>query len=218
MDRLGRTILDVSAVAVAWVVLSILGAEEPAAPGLRVPDVRLAWPGDPVLDLGPVVLPEGHDVAALQVQADRLGADGFVVESRALAEVYAVEWREVVPPSFAGPAAWVPRPEAQLGVDDPGSAVAGLLWWVMRGGDLFPSRLPRSAVVYRAYRRVPHVPPPREGPADLELDPVLAAALDAASDQGRQLFLLHAAVIDGRLPVSTYERVRRWYATHLRSS
>lgn len=190
----------------------LLGAAVATAPGLRVPDVRPVWPEATVVDLGPVVLPEGHDLAALQLEADRLGADGFVVESRALAQVYAVEWRDVVPPSFSGPAAWEPRPEAQLGVDSPAAAAAGLLWWVLRGGDLFPSRAPRDLIVYRAYRRVDEIPPPRDAPTDEPLDPVLAAALRVAPDRGRQLYLLHSAAIEGRVTMSTYERLRAFFS------
>ena len=74
---------------------------------LRNPSVLPALPARPILDLGPVLVEaaggETPSTDVLLVQADRLGADGFVLETEGLGAVYGLDdsreaaWRKQHP-------------------------------------------------------------------------------------------------------------------------
>lgn len=157
--------------------------------GLRVPRLYSALPVAPVIDLGPLII-HGADDAAVVAEADRLGADGFVIEH----DQFPAEYSS---PSF----------RAREGV------VFGLLTHA------FPARLLENYPAFnheaqgrarflRAFRLDPRTTT-AVGVAGLtDIDAKTRAALAAATTLAAQLLVLHRELARGALSLPDYERLR----------
>jgi len=162
----------------------------------RVAKIVPAMPADAV-DLGPVLVSDAHKRLPPQdfllIEADRLHADGFVAEGRAVQEVYALshEWR-------------AKHPKAS-------TATEIALALLFAGGYPIQSMSAPASVqqraFYRAYRIAKVAPPP----ADVQSEAIpddQRADFATAKGLGEQLMLAHALLATQTIDVTTYENIR----------
>jgi hypothetical protein len=168
-----------------------------APPTVRTPVVVPTMPTRPALDLGPVLVLDTASKRTsnerLLVASDELGADGFVIERRALSDVYG----DLKKSHGDGPSTL--------------TTVTALLLGAFAGGGVIvssadaPSATAQSGY-YRAFRYVDAPPSAIELPS--EIDAQVRTALAGAPDLATQLTRLHALLAGGACDAKTYSAAR----------
>jgi len=164
---------------------------------LRNPSVLPALPARPILDLGPVLVEAvGGETPAtdfLLVQADRLGADGFALETEGLGAVYGLD--------YSREAAWRQQHPHWSVAFDVTRFVLGAI------GSPDNGRALTQRAYYRAFRYadgpVPAIDLARAGVAE-DLRPWFVGAADLRAQLGVAHGLLAHAILDA----ASYGRLR----------
>ncbi len=196
----------------------------PSGDPLRFPKLVMAMPTGAILDLGVVVLPEmpnGQHEALLSM-ADRLRADGFVIERRALASVYELpeELASAVADGQGDAVNEVSETlDLALSIVSVAAAVAGCATsshcpdlMVPKGpdGSLLPLRQNVEGATHtylRAYRHAPRGEP-QPVPGSVVLKASVRRALESALTQADQLVALHASLARGLVSMVDYGVLR----------
>jgi len=191
--------------------------------GVRVAVVRYDPPADPFFDLGPVFVEEVSDRETLQqrlqLEADRLGADGFIVESQSLESIYLVEGaqQQLTPPGEAtdSPRGPTPRGASDIGpVQEPAGGALLAMFLVatelIAHGEVRGPKLVATKTAYlRAYRLQSRGTAPVLFEADgLDLPAPLFESIRVASTLGDQLHVLTAALVRGEIAPRVYQKAR----------
>jgi len=195
----------------------------PSGDPLRFPSVSMTMPTGPLLDLGIVIMPpesRGGQHALLAI-ADRLGADGFVVESRAMTSVYTLS-EGVAAAVASGQQSAVTGISKSMNVVLGVASVAALLTGCASSSsgcpDLHFDERGRPRVLgghsagdahtyLRAFRRSAGAEA-RVIPESIALNTPLRELLEGVSTQAEQLVALHALLARGLVSVHDYGILR----------
>lgn len=183
--------------------------------GVQVVPVLQKAPAEAFWDLGPVwVQEEEHGVNAVQLQADRLGADGFILESSSWRDLYggrlSTSFHRRAPPAVRNDVR--DRPDVGCTTlsdeDDFGTAVicmaAHLVEYGIDGFSI-PDQKRSYLRAFRYAKKAPHV---RLSSAFAGASDALIAELNAQKTFPEQLEVLHAALAEAVLRPRAYVRIR----------
>jgi hypothetical protein len=172
------------------------GALKPNA--MRTPTILPAPPTRAALDLGPILVTsqagQGPTLDVLLLQADKLGADGFVLENKSLGEVYGLD---------------VSR-QAKWRKDHPGWSTAADVGRFLLTGMIGPPLNEATSTQKAYYRAFRYLRGPMAA-ADLVKVGVpdeLRSWFDNATDLQAQLLVAHALFAQLILDAPGYERLR----------